>query len=252
MVFVMLRIWPLVLFMTCGWQCLPSHAVIVDSQNNPVADNAIVIDGNRSDWNSIPFYPVDSSGDGNPKDLVGVQIAHDSDNVFFRLTFNIQSPPQFYNGNNRMYLDTDLNRGTGFFGSGGFLSLGADYLVEGTSVYSFTNGSNQGTWGWAFTGAGSYHDFPNEDVELRLPRSALGDPAGFDVIFSASSSISGAVEDYYPNSATGGAAGGAFRYSLAAVPEPSQVLLMTLVLVSTVIGQSVAIRNQRAIPRGTN
>lgn len=204
------------------------QAVLVEQQSNLVADGAITVaggDNDRSDWVSLPSYQPDSTGDAPDIDFIGLQIAHDGTNIYFRLTFAAQTTAQFYGFKHNLYLDTDLDRATGFFGSGGFLSTGSDYLIQGGSYFSFA-GAAQGDFTWNFLGGVVYDDFPTTDIEVAIPRSAIGNPDAFDILLNASSQ---APEDYYPNGATGGATGDYFRYSLVAVPEPSPTLMLLLI-----------------------
>lgn len=202
------------------------QAILIEEQNNPVANGAITIASNdRSDWSSVPSYQSDSSGDASPIDYTGLQIAHDDNNIYFRFLFANQTVPQFFGGNHSLFLDTDLDRSTGYFGGGGFLSTGSDFLIQGTSYFSFA-GATQDAFSWSFSGGGlAYDDFPTTDIELAVLRSAIGNPDVFDILLNAS----GSPEDYYPNGATGGATGDYFRYSLVAVPEPSPVLMLLLI-----------------------
>ena len=123
-----------------------ASAAALDTQYNPVANGAITVapgDNDRSDWAGIPAYPLDPTGDAAAIDYESVQIAHDDDNFYFHFQFAPQASPQFYGFQHNLYLDTDLDRGTGFIGGGGFLSLGADYLVQGTSNHSCSRRCNE-------------------------------------------------------------------------------------------------------------
>jgi len=201
-----------------------AYAGAIDIQHNPVANGAITVapgDNDRSDWAGIPTYLVDPSGDAADIDYTAVQIAHDDDNFYFHFLFATQASPQFFGFMHNMYLDTDLDRGTGFIGGGGFLSIGADYLVQGTSNLGFS-GATQETWGWNWLGGLSWDDFPTTDVELKIPRASIGSPEAFDVLLNAATS----PEDYYPDGATGGDVGDFFRYTT--VPEPASLALIGL------------------------
>ncbi len=204
-----------------------ASAAALDTQYNPVANGAITVapgDNDRSDWAGIPTYTLDPTGDAAAIDYTSVQIAHDDDNFYLHFLFAPQAVPQYYGFQHNLYLDTDLDRGTGFIGGGGFLSLGADYLVQGTSNHSFV-GATQETWGWNWLGGLAWDDFPTTDVELKIPRAAIGNPESFDIILNAATS----PEDYYPDGATAGAGGDFFRYTT--VPEPASIALIGLGLI---------------------
>jgi hypothetical protein len=201
-----------------------AHAGLLENQSNPVANGAITVapgDNDRSDWAGIPTYQSDPTGDAAAIDWQSVQIAHDDDNVYLHFLLAPQAVPQFYGFMHNLYLDTDLDRGTGFIGGGGFLSIGADYLIQGTSNHSFS-GATQETWGWNWLGGLPWDDFPTNDVELKIPRTAIGSPNAFDLILNAATT----PEDYYPDGATGGAAGDFFRYTI--VPEPASIAMLGL------------------------
>ena len=213
-----------------------AQAVLVETHSNFVTNGTITVapgNNDRSDWNSIPSYQSDPSGDAGAIDYLGLQIAHDNDNIYFHLQLDTQTSPQFLGFMHNMFLDTDLDRSTGYFGSGGFLSVGADYLIQGSSYFNFS-GATQGAFSWNFLGGGTFDDFPTTDIELKIPRTALGNPDAFDIVLNADTSP---INDYYPNGATGGASGDYFRYSLVSVPEPSPFLLMLLVS-ACLVGQS--------------
>ncbi len=199
------------------------QAGLLETQSNPVANGAVTVvggDNDRSDWVPVPSYQSDPSGDAPDIDFIGLQIAHDDTNIYFHLTFAAQTSPEFFGFKHNLYLDTDLDRATGYFGGGGFLSTGSDYLIQGGSYFSF-GGAAQGDFTWNFLGGIVWDDFPTTDIEIKIPRADLGNPDAFDILLNASSQ---SPEDYYPNGATGGATGDYFRYSL--VPEPSSALLM--------------------------
>ena len=202
----------------------PAQAGMLEVQYNPVANGTITVapgDNDRSDWAGIPTYPLDSTGDAADIDYESVQVAHDDENFYFHFIFAAQASPQFFGFMHNLYLDTDTDRGTGFIGGGGFLSIGADYLVQGTSNHSFA-GATQETWGWNWLGGLPWDDFPTTDVELKIPRAAIGSPESFDFFLNAAT----APEDYYPNNATGGDTGDYFRYST--IPEPAAATLLGL------------------------
>jgi len=203
------------------------QAGLLETQNNPVANGAITVvggDNDRSDWVPVPSYLSDPSGDAPDIDFIGLQIAHDDTNVYLHLTFAAQTSPEFYGFKHNLFLDTDLDRATGYFGGGGFLSTGSDFLIQGGSYFDFV-GAAQGDFSWNFLGAVVWDDFPTTDIEVKIPRAALGNPDAFDILLNASSQ---SPEDYYPNGATGGATGDYFRYTINAIPEPSSAILVLL------------------------
>ena len=74
---------------------------------------SIAIDGNFSDWTSVPIALTDPAGDGNPTDFGNIQIANDNNNLYLHITYNTAVNPQAGAG---VFLafDTDNNKATGF------------------------------------------------------------------------------------------------------------------------------------------
>jgi len=187
-----------------------SPAAIIETQSNAVADGSINTSGGnnvRSDWAGVPGYVADAN-EGSTVDWSQVHVAHDSANFFLRYVMN-SSASGFL---------TDQARTTGFTGGGDQLPIGADFMIEGASLYAFGGGSNQTAFTWSFVQGLSYDDFPTNDQEMTVPRSSLGNTGAFDFVLFAS----GTPEDYYPSTGNAGVAGGAFSYQ---VPEPAALAL---------------------------
>jgi spherulation-specific family 4 protein len=175
--------------------------------SNPVANGSIVVTGNdRTDWAGVPAYDVDGADTAGPEvDYRQVQVAHDDDNFYFRFQLNTSG---FLGFRHNVFIDVDQDRSTGFRGSGDQLSIGAEYLLQGSSVFSFA-GASATTWGWSFLGTQPWDDFPTTDIETQIPRSLIGNPAGFDFVLFGDNT---GTDDYYPNSGEGGPAGDLLRY----------------------------------------
>lgn len=173
------------------------------TMSNPVANGSITTIGtDRSDWAAIPAYGPDTSETGGAEvDYDQVQIAHDDDNFYLRMQLNSSEALGF---KHNVYIDTDFDPSTGFTGGSGELAIGADYLLQGSSVFAFTGGSPT-TWGWSFLSTQQSNATPNTDIETRIPRSLIGNPDGFDFTLWSDNSV--AADDYYPNIGLDG-----FRY----------------------------------------
>ena len=177
------------------------------TMSNPVANGSIVVTGNdRSDWSLVPAYDADATDTAGPEvDYQQVQVAHDDSNFYFRFQLNASG---FLGYRHNVFIDVDQDRGTGFTGSLGEMSIGADFLLQGSSVFSFA-GATATTWNWSFLGSQAYDDFPNTDIETLIPRSLIGDPDGFDFVLFGDNT---GDPDYYPNSSIAGATGDLLRY----------------------------------------
>ncbi|MEM8493930.1 MAG: spherulation-specific family 4 protein [Planctomycetota bacterium] len=174
----------------------------VELRYNPVPNGSIDVgdgSGDRTGWVGVEAYSVDPAGDAGPQvDFVGLAIAHDDDEVFFRVERDAgaANPLDF---NQNVFIDADQDRATGFTGGGGFLPIGVDYLLQGGTLYSFANGSNQEVWGWNSLSSVNFDGTPSTDVELAVARASLGDPIAIDFVLNAANTGSGSAEDYYPN-----------------------------------------------------
>ena len=177
------------------------------TMSNPVANGAIVVTGNdRTDWAGVPAYDADGADTAGPEvDYAQVQVAHDDDNFYFRFQLNASG---FFGFRHNVFIDVDQDRNTGFRGSVDEMSIGADFLLQGSSVFSFS-GASPTTWGWNFLGGQPWDDFPTTDIETQIPRSLIGDPAGFDFVLFGDNT---GDADYYPNNAITGASGDLLRY----------------------------------------
>ncbi|TWT75579.1 Spherulation-specific family 4 [Posidoniimonas polymericola] len=190
----------------------------IQTLSNPVAVGGVTIDAGRGEWTALTAYDADADQaplPGPELDLQAITLANDGDSLYLRMeideTQNGAAPALGTKHN--VYLDTDQDRESGFIGSGGFLSVGADYLIQGTRLYAF-NGATQESFAWSFIQDLSNNQSPTADLELSLPLAALGGPGSFDWIANAANS---GVEDYLPNTAASGAFGDFYRYEVGAV-----------------------------------
>lgn len=202
--------------------------------SNPVADGAIVIDADRSDWTDITRY-TDDTQEGYPTDLGFVTMAHDSLNLYIR--YQMYSPSGAFSGVYRLLLDTDQNLSTGYNGQGSAYanSVGANIYVEGASVFEHTGGTQDafvfnslGSATFANTGAGA------EDVEMAIPLALLGNPDAIDFVvwldsngdFGLSDESAPGGDDSFPNGVYQSLTKASATYVI--VPEPASMALLAL------------------------
>jgi len=142
----------------------------------------IQMDGYFDDWTALASAYTDGSGDNGSSgiDFQNIWVANDQDNLYLRFetTADVQPDEQ---QDMRLYLDTDMNAGTGLSYGG----IGADLVWE--------FGNRTGTF---YTGGNStvYHDniglqmgptTSNTEFEVALTRNAV--PANGQALFSGGS-----------------------------------------------------------------
>ena len=200
------------------------YADSIELQTNAVPLGGITVaagDADRDDWGEVPNYELDPAIDAGPEiDYVAVFVANDDENVYFRFGFVDATPetPEWFGSRHNVYLDIDRSRDTGFIGSGNFLSVGADYLLQGPILYEFA-GADQEQWGWNQIAVNPWDDSTSEDIETLVPIELIEDTPEFDFILNgANTNID--TEDFYPDNATGGEEGEFFTYELGFVEAP--------------------------------
>lgn len=201
--------------------CRESSAGVIETLNNTIG---IVIDGSRADWINAVAYTNDAAGEGEfgPSDVdwKRITIANGADlgTIYFRLEMNVAADfnnfPAYYN----VFIDTDEDRGTGYIGTDSQLPIGAEYLIQGPNLFSFSGGA-QTDFGWTFVQAlSSDNSFANFDVSIALPAALIGSPADFNFVLLGDNTLSVHTPDYYPDGGNLGAGGDYFEYELLIDP----------------------------------
>jgi lysophospholipase L1-like esterase len=169
--------------------------------SNSISDNSITVDANLNDWSSIASlgYESASLSDVNARaDFLEGWLAHDSDNLYlaYRNNGDISSSSWWAW---QVYIDTDGSESTGYKGVS---NVGAEYLLQGRSVYKYTgSGSN---WSWQYI-SGATGEQSGALAEFKIPRSAIGDPSKARVVFTGrngpfTGDFSASGIDTYPKS----------------------------------------------------
>ena len=174
---------------------------------NPVA--SITLDGDFADWPAITLFPADASeitGANNPLDWLQCRAAHNAVNLYLGY---LTDPPAALTVAQNTFIDTDLNRNTGFRGGADNFSLGAEYMLQGSQLYHYSGtGTN---WSWSFVTSAGF-SWTSAIAELAVPWNALGNPTAIDVIFYGDNvSVGGDTIDWYPDTAAQ-PGGSFFRY----------------------------------------
>ncbi|MEH6455361.1 MAG: Ig-like domain-containing protein [Cocleimonas sp.] len=186
---------------------------VTDVQNGVYSNlvNNINIDGNDADWSTLSSFTADSddiSGANNFIDWQRAATAHSANDIYFLYqnfgAVNLSNNNgTFVDWGWQTYIDTDNSAGTGYQ----IGNIGADYIIEGTQVQTYTGtGSN---WSWGnFTSVNL--SYSANTVELSFARSAIGSPNEFRVLFIGDNAVSnGDSVDNYPDNLD------AFRYQLS-------------------------------------
>gem|GEM_PF-1409461 len=188
-------------------------------RSNPVAEQAIAIDGRFDDWISVSAFPPDPAGDvpAGTQDWVEVRVAH-SETTLFILAKRAPGSVSFSsalgtNGTTGGYgywiiLDTDLKRSTGLkTASGRVFSIGGEFNFGGALAL------NRWAPTGGFLGPLEYQRVESgTTMELSVPLATLGNPNAFNLILVAES-----PGDYDPD---GGTQADYFLYTLRDVPPP--------------------------------
>jgi len=136
--------------------------------------NAQTIDGNFSEWSSGEIIGTDPAANVNPTDVADwLTLWATFQNGNLLLSYQTVQDIDFNNNAWRyeVLLDTDSNPLTGYRGAAGNYKLGADYMVEGGTIYQYTGtGTN---WSWSYVGTTTYAISGNL-LEMAVPGASLG------------------------------------------------------------------------------
>lgn len=197
---------------------ISAQAVASNGTVSNLSTTGIVIDGLLNDWvNYVPFS-IDSESVLAPSDYDWKQawMAHDANSFFIAFEQYQQSSLDW---RNQVYIDSDTQRTTGFTGFANEYPLGADFMIEGNSLLSYTGSGTD--WSWSIKGTIDAEAAGNH-VEVAVPRAQLGNAVNMNMMF-ASINLDSAI-DYYPDDATNGDAAQytrRFSYSVNANINPA-------------------------------
>jgi uncharacterized delta-60 repeat protein len=138
------------------------------------AQTPITIDGNFSDWSTFDIVGTDAAGDVGPNDVVDwLTLWARFENGSLMISYQTQKNIDFNNNAWRygVFLDIDSNPTTGYRGSKSEYKFGAEYLVEGGTIYRYTG--NGTTWAWSSLGSATYAISGNR-LEMQIPGATIG------------------------------------------------------------------------------
>lgn len=199
-------------------------ADMVQSLSNVVADGTIVIGGGGGGWTGLTGFQTDPN-EGATLDWHQVTIANDSTNYYIQYQMNAGTyyPDWQY----AIYFDTDLSRSTGFIGGGGQFPIGADFMIQGSNLYSYAPTAGTDWSASTFLSSVTYsYTGGFATIEFSVPISTFGTNT-FNFLLLGTGEIAGTYyEDYYVDSANQGATGGYLQYTT--VPEPGTSCLAAI------------------------
>ena len=162
--------------------------------SNPTSN--LIVDGNLSDWAGLQSFgsdPDDVTGTNNKLDWQEGWMAHDANNIY--VAYRNQGPVDINNWWAwQIYIDVDNNPNTGYL----FDAIGAEYHIEENMVRKYTGDGDN--WNWQDEGMAASAVNGNV-VELRFPRSWIGNAASFNLAFYGENIAfaGGSTEDFYPD-----------------------------------------------------
>lgn len=142
----------------------------------------ITVDGSLEEWDNPGhiLYTDAEIADGAPANssYENVYVVNDAATLYIGLDTKGTGGGSVSNTwTHNIYLDTDMNSGTGFKGGGKWMTYGYDRLIQygtgGTtySVYEFT-GADQGDWEWNFLAEITYA-YSDDVIEMSVPMYLL-------------------------------------------------------------------------------
>ncbi|WP_181389675.1 Ig-like domain-containing protein [Leucothrix pacifica] len=167
--------------------------------SNAVSDGSISLDGNLSDWSSVPSLgrEAPSIAQANAQvDFIEGWLAHDASNLFIAYLNNGDINTETW-WPWQVYLDTDGNTASGYQVNG---SLGAEYMLQGSGLFQYAGSGSD--WTWNYLGSMA-HSVSGAQAEFQIPRSVIGNPETARALFMGRNGVftgdySDASRDYYP------------------------------------------------------
>ncbi len=188
---------------------------------------SITLDGNLNEWSAyVPFAndPADANAVNDQLDWSQAWMAHDGSDYY--LAYQNHGPVDVSWGQT-VYLDIDDNASTGYQAG---LSIGADRVIQGRFVYSYTGTGDDWNWNFITEVQGTS---ANGSFEYRFPRSALNNSEAIKIAFVGSNlPYGGTTEDLYPDGVYDPTASNRYFSYLAAVPTNSAPVAGDLSLVT--------------------
>jgi len=162
--------------------------------------SALTIDGNLQDWAGVTPLAADAADINNPGEKIDFRqgyIAH-SDSMLY-LAYQNDVPMSQLTYGHAAFIGTDDSDATGFKGFSSELPVAADFLLEGTDLYSYSgSGTN---WLWTYVATVNARQV-GSIAEIALSRAQLGNPSAIEIYWRGQNeAVGGTGVDFYPDAA---------------------------------------------------
>jgi hypothetical protein len=195
-------------------------AALFVSQTRAGTYQTITIDGNTSEWSTVPVALSAAANPAAPIDITQLKMANDANFIYFELTFNGSTNPQSGGG---VYLGIDSdNSGSTGFNIYGNPAIGANLAYQNDTAFTQTASNfNSGlTNATNATYAASPYNTPTVTQEISIPINASQvdtSPGGYTGNVFQTPTNSFTVEFYTTESTV--SVLGPFTYTIAAPPS---------------------------------
>jgi len=190
------------------------------------AASNITLDGDLAEWTTLQSFgadPDDVSGADRQADWLEGWMAHDDESLYvaWRNDGTVELNWAF-----SVYLDTDATRASGFRGGADEHPVGAEFLLQGSSLYRYVGTGLD--WSWNFVGPAAVA-LDGSQAELSFARGLIGDTESIDLFFLGDDSAypGGIGIDVYPDGAFGQGGGGSFFRYVAATTSTTRRLTVS-------------------------
>jgi len=203
--------------------------------SNPLS-GPVLLDGALADWAGLlkfgPMDPPDVPDFAGQIDILEVMMAHDA-NAFYLSYLNEAAVSLGWGYN--LYIDTDSNMATGYVGGAGSFPVGADYLVQGSTLYQYAGTGTD--WSWAYI-ASLPAAVGGNAAELSIARSLLGDPQHMRLFFYGDNNAAG--QPYIDTAPDGVFTSGQYYAYYAAPVIPADTTPPVLTVPASIISEATA------------
>jgi hypothetical protein len=175
--------------------------------SNPITQ-APSINGNLDEWQNLQSFGTDEKDmpNGNTLDWQQAWMAHNDNTLYLAYQYH---NPIIMSWGHTAYLDTDINKATGYKGIANNFPIGVEYMIQDYHLWKYTGSGTNWSWqpiseigrSWNMLGS-----------EMYLSRASIGSPDAIDVYYEGNNAVLGLTGvDLFPDDAL--SAGKYFSYS---------------------------------------